>query len=386
MKGLVAVILAFVLLGVSLAAYSSLLSQRSVEGFVATDIVKPTAMVLQPIDGSAPTPRTLIPQDHGEIMLGWTITEDIYSTYGGEMELSVTNNNTEPRTFHVYGYGITWNNNEVFHRDCNVSIAAGQTKSAGILIFGAPSTPGSASYHIQLDLAVSNLKGNAWYDWGELEQSDVNQATIKELAEKGDYTSRSNPIEYYDRLNSLVSFDDVKKIATGIKAQFPGGYSVMQIAAAYQWMKDNIDYQVDGSVDHWNSANETMALRVGDCDDQAVLMASIIGALGGTARINIIDEHMFPTVFVATNATQLGEVQRSLASFYGLDPTAFKMSYLTDQYGYWLVIDTVGFPYAGGLPAKSSPTDDGQWAPDSTYLDTIDMTGKPGSGGFLGMF
>jgi hypothetical protein len=42
-----------------------------------------------------------------------------------------------------------------------------------------------------------------------------------------------------------------------------------------------------------------------------------------------------------------------------------------------MVVDTTGFPFAGGLPAQSEPTSaDGQWTVMSTYLITIDATGR----------
>jgi len=63
------------------------------------------------------------------------------------------------------------------------------------------------------------------------------------------------------------------------------------------------------------------------------------------------------------------------------------MTYLTDDSGYWLVIDTTGFPYAGGLPAKAAPTSsDGEWTVLSSYLVNVDVTGAPGKGSILGRF
>jgi hypothetical protein len=115
-------------------------------------------------------------------------------------------------------------------------------------------------------------------------------------------------------------------------------------------------------------------------------MASIIGALGGSSRVNVIEEHAFPTVFVASSYSDLMKVKSALASYYGVDNATFKMSYLTDQYGYWLVIDTTGFPYAGGIPAQSEPTGtNGNWTVLSSFIHSIDATGVPSPTGVFGL-
>jgi hypothetical protein len=130
-----------------------------------------------------------------------------------------------------------------------------------------------------------------------------------------------------------------------------------------------------------------MGLKTGDCEDHAILLCSIINALGGSSRVNIIQEHAFPTVYIGSTASDLQKAKQSLASYYGLDSTEYKMSYLTDDSGYWLVIDTTGFPYAGGLPAKSAPTDaGGNWTVLSSYLMKIDVTGSVAHEGVTGLF
>jgi hypothetical protein len=51
-----------------------------------------------------------------------------------------------------------------------------------------------------------------------------------------------------------------------------------------------------------------------------------------------------------------------------------------DHLGYWLVVDTVGMPYAGGFPAASIPigTSGGtSWNfVDGDLIRTIDVTGE----------
>jgi transglutaminase-like putative cysteine protease len=188
-------------------------------------------------------------------------------------------------------------------------------------------------------------------------------------------------------VNEKVGYSDAQAVADVVKAKYPGGYSVLQIAEAFAWVKANIDYMADPGADHWQSAKETLDLGTGDCEDHALLVASIIGALGGSARVNLIEEHAFPTVFVASNYSELMKVKQALASYYGIDNASFNIAYLTDGYGYWLVIDTTGFPYVGGIPAKSEPTGtNGNWTVLSSFIHCIDATGVPSSDWVLGLF
>jgi len=136
-------------------------------------------------------------------------------------------------------------------------------------------------------------------------------------------------------------------------------------------------YATGDGGDYWQSTEETLTRKAGDCEDQAILMASIIGALGGNARVNIINEHAFPTVLVAMDEYELGSVRLSFISYYG---TQVRVCFLEGSFGYWLVVDTAGFPYAGGLPATASPSDTydlTDWTFDnSDWLVTIDATGE----------
>jgi hypothetical protein len=79
-------------------------------------------------------------------------------------------------------------------------------------------------------------------------------------------------------------------------------------------------------------------------------MASLIDQMGGDARVNIINEHAFATVYIGDNGTNLTNVQLAISSHYGTDVPVY---FLKGPTGYWLVVDTTGFPYAGGLPTQA---------------------------------
>jgi hypothetical protein len=260
-------------------------------------------------------------------------------------------------------------------RNCSVIILPGQKADIGMLPFGAPA-PGSEKYQIVVKVAVSNSGGTQWYDAGAL-TSTSNTAIVKALGTDRDPTISRNVIVHYNRINEAIDQDAVSSVVGDIKTQYSEGYSFLQVALAYQWVLNNVEYVTEESGDHWQSAGETMELRRGDCEDHAILLCSILEGLGGSSRVNIIQEHAFPTVYVGATESDLENAERAIASYYGLDASEIKFAFLEDDYGYWMVIDTTGFPYVGGMPANSEPTSaDGNWTVLSDYLINIDATGK----------
>ena len=300
------------------------------------------------------------------------MTEDIYAGYGGVMNLSIDEVGAQ---LFVYGYGIIWANGQSFYRNDSAYLSSGGSAQLGILIFGAPAEPGPSTYSVVIKVESFNENENAWYDYGPIMQQKVNDVVIQPLDPISNYTTSENPEPYYDTVNSLVNFQQVQFIVDEIHQSYPGDLSVLQIADAYSWMKDNIAYKLESDVDHWPSVNETLSLRTADCKGQSVLMASIVTALGGSVRVNIIDQHAFPTVFIGSDPNVLENIRVSLASYYGLSASQFHIAYLHDQYGYWLVIDPDGFPYCGGIPAQSGPStvDTDAFQIQSSYLYEIDV-------------
>jgi hypothetical protein len=207
---------------------------------------------------------------------------------------------------------------------------------------------------------------------------------VSELVSWRDHTTEKNLKEYYNKVNSRINLTAVNGIVDMIRSAFPGAYNILQIAQAFEWVYSNIEYKTDAGVDYWQSTDETLARMTGDCEDQAILLASIIMALGGNARINIISEHAFPTVFVLKSGIE--SIRSSLSSYYG---TALNVCFLNDSMGYWLVVDTTGSPYAGGLPTLSSPSNQTSYAGisfdwsfiDTDWLITVDVTGEISTGG-----
>ncbi|MBI0583370.1 MAG: hypothetical protein ISF22_03990 [Methanomassiliicoccus sp.] len=351
-------------------------------GFQSNELVEPLTPMAKLPNTTIPGELTQAPIAAGNMNLYWNITEDIYAGYGGALQLKIENRN--PGSMFVYSFGLRWVDGETYQRNCSVTIASGQSGSLGLLIFGAPEA-GNRQYQIIVGAAVSNAGETLWYDSGSM-PSTPNSVRVQALTSSYGANTSYNHREYYNRVNERIDQKAVDTVVEDIQKRFPGGYNLLQVAEAFEWTKNNIAYQAEASGDYWQSTGETMGMRSGDCEDHALVISSIIDGLGGSARVNIIREHAFPTVFIGTTESDLLKAERSIASYYGMEVSEYRMSYLIDEHGYWMVIDTTGFPYAGGLPAKSEPTTaDGGWTVLSEYLVCIDVTGKT-STSLLGMF
>ncbi|MBC7108768.1 MAG: transglutaminase domain-containing protein [Methanomassiliicoccales archaeon] len=349
-------LIAFFVILILLSSFflSGCLFESTDEGFTRDDLKTPKILYISNPPTSFPSPLTDSTPTYS-YTLRWTMSS-VYAGYGGVMSLEIENKGTT--ALFIYGYGLKWvNYTEEYFRSSSVYVYPGETESLGMLAFRAPSVPQYQMYTIMLKLCVSNPSINKWHDYGTVDSGD-RLAEIKPLKDPRDYSIQKNIKNYYSKVNSLVNVSAVESVVEEIRTSQPGNYSTLQIAEAFDWVRSHITYKSDDGGDYWQSANETLQKRTGDCEDQAILLASIITALGGNARVSIIEGHAFASVFITSDGYQLPRVQQSLRSFYGTNIT---MHVLSDDLGYWLVVDTTGSMYAGGLPANASPTSAALW-------------------------
>lgn len=385
MKKLAAVIAIVIVI---MAVFAGCLSvSSSTIGFSPDDLAAPKITYAEVANVTMPTPITASLNDV-DLALSWSITEDIYAGSGGALWLNVENINRIGQMY-IYGLGLVWDDGTSTRRDCSVYVSAGEKKTLGLLIFDAPTDPGPHSYNIVVKVAATEREfsfpggsSQVWRDYGEKRTQSANSAEVISLLDVTVQDVSVNTRGYYSRINSLVSYEAAEEVAEAARAKWPGDYNILQVVEAFEWIRSSVEYKEDAGFDHWQSAKETMELRTGDCEDHAILMASTIGALGGNARVNIVQGHAFPTVFVGTMEQQMEQVEAAIASYYGLPEGQLTASYLVDDLGYWLVVDTTGFPYAGGIPAQSGRSVDGDWSMNSNYLYAIDATGDASVGLF----
>jgi hypothetical protein len=302
--------------------------------------------------------------------LRWWVTP-VYSDFGGV--LNITLENTGNSKLHIYRIGIVWPDFSIeTFRDVDVNVSVGRSADLGIIAYSAPSNVNEAMYKLVIFVEARSGNTEKWWDFGAMYTPEY-EMEILPLGEERSYDVTSNPTRYFNKIESLIDFDDVRSIADGLKGEYTA-YDIQQIIAAFDWVTANIEY-VDDPNDDWQSPTETIALKGGDCEDQAMLVASIIGALGGSARVNLIEGHAFASVFIGPDASVVDEMTEAVSSHYGVELSVF---YLEDELGIWMIVDTTSYQYCGGMPTLSVPTGTGlnDFAFEETdYLYTIDIVG-----------
>jgi hypothetical protein len=362
------VVIAIMIISTAILYFSIVGGQR--QGFDTADLHAPLINSDPVIDDTVPTPATNI-EPGRQLQMKWSMTP-VYSGYGGAITLTI--NNDGSNAVHIYSFGLDWpGKNTSTYRKMNITIDPHSSKDVGLLFFNAPNLVGSASYQINLHLAAQNPARTAWYDYGAMYVKETS-ADILALSEFKDYTVTFNSAMYFDKVNELVNYGQVGDVVSGIRSA-NSSYNIQEIISAFDWIRENIAYAEDPE-DIWQSPKLTLRLGTGDCEDQAILMASLVGALGGNARVNIIQGHAFATVYMGNSSLSLLGIREAISSHYGCDLTPY---FIQDSTGYWMTVDTTGFPYAGGLVTTSAPVADGinAWTfEDSDWMVAIDAIGN----------
>jgi len=116
-------------------------------------------------------------------------------------------------------------------------------------------------------------------------------------------------------------------------------------------VKEEIEYVSDPrGNDIWEPANVTLRIGAGDCEDQAILLSSMLEAVGGTTRVYLTDTHAFTAVYIGNGTDSTDATVKGIRAYYG----NVDVNYLTDEYGSWLMLDPTSSLYAGGLPGKTA--------------------------------
>ena len=127
---------------------------------------------------------------------------------------------------------------------------------------------------------------------------------------------------------------DVKRSVVTMARDFPGEPSINQVNAIYRYLVEekSWSYMSDpNSLDYYKYANETLedgaragTEALGDCDDFAILMASLVETLGGSARI----------IFAHDEMTGVGHAYAELYLGEKGDPTVDEIeNFIKDEWG-----------------------------------------------------
>jgi hypothetical protein len=129
--------------------------------------------------------------------------------------------------------------------------------------------------------------------------------------------------------------EDIVNLAMDLANQYPGGQSAGQIAAIYDYMiygdaNAGPWCYVDHQPDYYMYANQILKGGVengcsgrGNCNDFAILMASLMDAVGYSTRIvhavNQNSGHAYAEVYLGTNETQADDVVEWLNDYFRKD-------------------------------------------------------------------
>jgi len=142
---------------------------------------------------------------------------------------------------------------------------------------------------------------------------------------------------------------DVRKAASDAVRRHPGSYSIDQLLDIYDWVKENIIYlsvPVTLPSTPYNPG-ETLATRSGDCKNQAVLIASMIESIGGTAKVVINPDcnHAYALVYFAKPGTDMNNFAQIIWNHY--NNANVDVQLYTDNQGVWVIFDPAGGTYPG---------------------------------------
>ncbi len=278
--------------------------------------------------------------------------------------------NTGDTTIFVYSYGIELPPNNTFiGYDSGYTIKPGEEQLVGLVDVDVPNSDDELMLRPGLGvLAKSSSRG--WYDY-DIQFFKEFTVDVSPLPTVTGPDYRSNPPHLFEMTNLKVnsSTPGVRAVAAVPAKTYAGAYNIYQVCALFDHTQDNINYISDPrGDDHWADPDETLTIGAGDCDDYAILLSSLIEAIGGTTRIYITDTHAFCAVYIG-DAGEPEKIAEAVRNYYGHVP----VYYATDEHGSWLLLDPTSGLYAGDLPAGAVPTADGWGYVNTTTVNVIDI-------------
>jgi len=162
------------------------------------------------------------------------------------------------------------------------------------------------------------------------------------------FTTYQNGEPYYSAFcDKIDPYDlNVREAAAEAIRNDAGAYNVVQLFDIYDWVKSNIVYQSVALAGIPYSPDQTLATKSGDCKNQAVLIASMVKSIGGTAKV-IADptcEHAYAIVYYGPSEIDMTSFSQAVTNHYGADVS---IGYFTLDNGIWIIFDPAGGRYPG---------------------------------------
>ncbi len=103
----------------------------------------------------------------------------------------------------------------------------------------------------------------------------------------GQLDDRTSWIEY--EINVGKRSPQVRQIAAGVLRSIPPRQWKKSAIALFGWTRDNVRYTLDPhNVELFQSTERSIAEGIGDCDDQAIVLGSLLQTVGIPVRLRVI--------------------------------------------------------------------------------------------------
>lgn len=307
------------------------------------------------------------------------IIGEVYAEFGGTARVYLINNNRTDfqrpsSNMYIINISIVWHNSIKTTKPVGKYANTGERVDLGIWNFETPKASGKYLYNFEISVFAMDFSTGHWAG----PKSIVFKESEMEVAALGTFYRNhiiNNVKEIYSEINSLARPTDLVEVQIkAIRANTTQRYTTALLLGIFEYAC-GIEYaqEANGS-DYWQSPDETITKKSGDCEDFAILISSLVSAAGGTARFCYTNNHAFAIVYVGKN---ISEIQRATEAYYH---HKLNMVFVQDEFGYWVVADPAGEPYLGGLPVTGIPSERSEntwnWHLNSTYLGIIDITLK----------
>jgi hypothetical protein len=177
----------------------------------------------------------------------------------------------------------------------------------------------------------------------------------QETTESYSFSVYENKQPYYGAFCDKINPYDlnVREASSSAIRNHPGTYNNNQLFDIYDWIKQNIVYQNVPLTGIPYQPSETLATKSGDCKNQAVLIASMVESIGGTAKV-VVDpdcEHAYTIVYFGPSGSDISWFTQAVSNHYGSDVS---IRYFTYGDGIWIIFDPAGGNYPGSTLPECS--------------------------------
>ncbi len=303
-----------------------------------------------------------------------------YKNYGGVIDVTASNDGRQE--VFLIAFALEWMaTGDIYEKQVNRTLTSNSVIDLGLLSIDGPGSTGNVEYRMMVK--ALEKRGGEYYriingadDWIPFESSTI---TVQEEIAPRDYDYRVNHYLYFDRANELVTpgSASVTYMANLATAHLGPGYKISKIASIFDNVDEMLTYRLeDEGVDDWQTPEDCLSTKTGDCEDYSLLIAAMVNEIGGTSRMYLIEGHAFAAIYVGNTTGDLRNATESIGAYYDQE---LKIYHLEDETGYWVIADPLGSFYFGGSPVGAEPTSGGyNWGwtfNETTVVHAIDITG-----------